>query len=225
MDVCRPSPSGRALWILLLAGLWMISIRRRSNPDEREGGESTNRKVRPCNLNTCIHGSCTSNDLCICYYGFKGPTCNEVLSCSSKTCIYGVCTLNDTCTCNHGFKGPTCNEVAFCTSNTCIHGSCLPSGTCSCNSEFTGPSCNEALSYEEPAWTVYVMVFIPLSVLCISSCCGKDTCSAAEAEQDRMKESSGTAKNCCCLCQNGEAETKSATARVSGNIAVISTGK
>ncbi|XP_078528002.1 uncharacterized protein LOC144803766 [Lissotriton helveticus] len=34
MDVCRLSPSGRALWILVLAGLWRIALPQKSNPNE-----------------------------------------------------------------------------------------------------------------------------------------------------------------------------------------------
>ncbi|XP_078529637.1 uncharacterized protein LOC144807917 isoform X2 [Lissotriton helveticus] len=109
MDVTRPSPSGRALWILLLAGLWPsmvqlgscrnVSLPRASNP-----------AAASCTPSSCNQGSCPFRK-CNCYSGYTGSDCNEeVQSCSWQTCRRGDCPTRD-CVCVEDYGGPLCNQV------------------------------------------------------------------------------------------------------------------
>nr|XP_061824267.1 protein delta homolog 1-like isoform X3 [Nerophis lumbriciformis]XP_061824268.1 protein delta homolog 1-like isoform X3 [Nerophis lumbriciformis] len=113
---------------------------------------------RPCSGNaTCIETG-EGGYLCICPYGYIGPTCHLKKNlCHSKgsPCQNGG-TCKDTddtsdvrtsCLCPPGFSGDFCEELAdSCRPNPCLNGAnCTNSGgafTCSCPPGFAGLTCN-----------------------------------------------------------------------------------
>ncbi|XP_061824264.2 protein delta homolog 1 isoform X1 [Nerophis lumbriciformis] len=114
---------------------------------------------RPCSGNaTCIETG-EGGYLCICPYGYIGPTCHLKKNlCHSKgsPCQNGG-TCKDTddtsdvrtsCLCPPGFSGDFCEELAdSCRPNPCLNGAnCTNSGgafTCSCPPGFAGLTCND----------------------------------------------------------------------------------
>ncbi|XP_078529636.1 uncharacterized protein LOC144807917 isoform X1 [Lissotriton helveticus] len=215
MDVTRPSPSGRALWILLLAGLWPsmvqlgscrnVSLPRASNP-----------AAASCTPSSCNQGSCPFRK-CNCYSGYTGSDCNEVpLRCSNDlSCNYGTCQAGR-CVCNDGYTGSTCNqEVQSCSWQTCRRGDC-PTRDCVCVEDYGGPLCNQVLGVGAGYFNIAAMVIFPIGIpLAIYVCCSCCFC------QERW----AWLTHCKCCKKDTITTTVRAEENVYVDIAVISNGR
>jgi alpha-tubulin suppressor-like RCC1 family protein len=108
------------------------------------------------------HGTCSSNDNCLCTSGYTGESCDTMvvvivpITCfgtiqnSTSVCSgHGVCVGSDRCMCDRDYTGldcsspRTCNGVAFNSDLVCSgHGNCTQQGVCACIEEYFGSNCH-----------------------------------------------------------------------------------
>lgn len=102
---------------------------------------------------SCVHGACTSPNVCSCDPGFSGtacdiPVCFGVFATNPSVCGgHGTCAGPDTCVCATGYSGAqcttfSCNGISATDPSVCSgYGICSSPDTCLCNSGFIGSQC------------------------------------------------------------------------------------
>ena len=96
-----------------------------------------------CNLNCSYNGLCVDNNVCSCYRGFSGATCNVDCGCNG----HGYCSNQTTCVCDQGYSliGNKCQLNCTANSNlpeclvcpyNCQYGDCVL-GVCTCWAGYT----------------------------------------------------------------------------------------
>ncbi|XP_062974385.1 von Willebrand factor D and EGF domain-containing protein-like [Elgaria multicarinata webbii] len=87
-------------------------------------------------------GTCITQNICSCVYGFVGPRC-ETLVCNRHCHNGGKCVAPDECECKPGWSSPLC-ETAVCNPVCLNGGTCIRPNTCACPYGFFGPQCQSA---------------------------------------------------------------------------------
>jgi len=87
----------------------------------------------------CVHGTCTSINVCTCTTGWSGKVC-DVPICA--TCVHGTCIAPNTCRCTDTWwTGPGCDQPV-CTQVCGPHGRCGAPDVCFCEPNWSGPTCS-----------------------------------------------------------------------------------
>merc|ERR1712087_215687 len=80
-------------------------------------GDNCDEDVDDCQLNPCVHGTCTvgvNSHTCQCIPGYTGDNCDEdVDDCQPNPCVHGTCTdgvNSHTCQCTPGYTGDNCDD-------------------------------------------------------------------------------------------------------------------
>ncbi|KAM6463667.1 von Willebrand factor D and EGF domain-containing protein-like [Liasis olivaceus] len=87
-------------------------------------------------------GTCISQNICTCAYGFVGSRC-ETLVCNKHCHNGGRCVAPDECQCKPGWSSPLC-ETAVCKPVCLNGGTCIRPNTCACPFGFFGLQCQSA---------------------------------------------------------------------------------
>ena len=92
-----------------------------------------------CPLGCSSQGHCVGGS-CVCYPGWTGLNCSEVVSCTNDCTLRGVC-VNATCQCYPGFTGDDCSGLLC--PHDCSHRGTCRRGVCTCDAGFAGDGCEK----------------------------------------------------------------------------------
>ncbi|KAL4239474.1 hypothetical protein ACF0H5_000289 [Mactra antiquata] len=129
-------------------------------------GNRCERDSFPCDVNSCVNGSCVDSDdglsyTCNCEDGYTGSLCqHNIDECSSNPCQNGGICLDEiagySCNCLIGYNGTNCeNDIDFCNDDGCSANSdCIELNhgyMCECDPGYMGEFCeidiNECASF------------------------------------------------------------------------------